>query len=75
MPLRASQKIRAVRSRTFAAACFAVRFNETLEGKPRLRYVFQNRTQRQHCSETMSAVADKQLRLRSGEKVRFESAL
>ena len=72
MPLRPSQRIRAVCSRAFAATWFAVRFNETLEGKPRLRRVFQNRTQRQHCSATMSAVADKQLRLRSGEKVRFE---
>jgi len=72
MPLRPSQRIRAVRSRTFAATGFAVRFNETREGKPRLRYVFQNRTQRQHCSAMMSAVADKQQRLRSGEKVRFE---
>jgi hypothetical protein len=42
------------------------------ENRPRLRYLFQNRTQRQHCSATMSAVADKQQRLRSGAKVRFE---
>src|SRR5689334_9922863 len=44
MPLRPAQKIHAVRSAIFAAACFAVRFNETLEGKLRLRDVIQIRT-------------------------------
>jgi hypothetical protein len=44
MPLRPAQKIHAIRSAIFAAACFAVRFNETLEGKLRLRDVIQIRT-------------------------------
>jgi hypothetical protein len=51
---------------------FAVRFNETHEGKAQPRNVTQNRTPPQHRSATILALADKQQRLRSGEKVRFE---